>query len=261
MGFVSERNVRYYQFESLPTNAVTHGIFTRHGGVSPAPWASLNVGGLVGDARENVLANMQRIFDAMGRSLSTLYDAWQVHGARIVVARSPRPKDQPHEKADGIITNNPKITLFMRFADCVPILLYDPVNKAIGIAHAGWRGTVEQVGYAIVKSMADEFATSPEDVIACIGPSIGPEKYRVGQDVIQEVTRVFAEDVQQVVRQVNGYYYLDLWAANRIALHKAGVKHVEVAQICTASHTSDWYSYRAENGHTGRFGALIALTE
>jgi len=248
----------YYCFGSFP-EIVVHGIFTRAGGVSPEPWASLNQGGTVGDARANVVENRRRVFEVMQREVETIFDVWQVHGAKVVRGVGPRPLEQPHQKADAIITNDPKITLFMRFADCVPVLLVDPVQRGVGIVHAGWRGTVQKIVVETVQAMQAEFGSQPGDIVAGIGPSIGADHYEVGPEVVAAVGQSFGEAKNALFRRENGTVFLDLWEANRLALMEAGVEKIEVAQICTACHTEDWYSHRAEQGRTGRFGALLAL--
>src|SRR5512146_2188191 len=151
MPFNSHNGVRYYTFDSLP-DTVLHGVFTRQGGVSPAPWDTLNVGGTVGDDRERVLENRTRSFEALGRHMDSLFDVWQVHSADAVFAEAPRPPEVDHYKADIIFTDQPTVTLYMRFADCVPILLHDPKRKVVGLAHAGWLGTVRGASAAAVRA-------------------------------------------------------------------------------------------------------------
>ncbi|HEX8992605.1 MAG TPA: polyphenol oxidase family protein, partial [Anaerolineales bacterium] len=183
MPFYSNNGLRYYTFDSLP-RTVIHGVFTRRGGVSPAPWHSLNVGGTVGDDREHVQENRTRSFDALGRRLDSLFDVWQVHSADVVFADAPRPPSVDHHKADVIFTDRPEVTLYMRFADCVPILLHDPKKHLAGIAHAGWLGTVRGTAAAAVSAMRQRYGSKPEDILAAIGPSIGVDHYEVGPDVI-----------------------------------------------------------------------------
>src|SRR5512147_73184 len=141
MPFLESAGLRYYQFDIFPSE-LTHAIFTRRGGVSPSPWDTLNVGGTVGDEAARVRENRARSFKAVGRTLESMFDVWQVHSADFVLARSPRAPDEGYQKADIILTDRPEVTLYMRFADCVPILLHDPIRRVIGIAHAGWLGTV-----------------------------------------------------------------------------------------------------------------------
>ncbi len=250
----------YYQFKSLLQQDVIHGVFTRHGGVSPDPWHSLNLGSTVGDAPDKVAENHQRLFSALDRPASSVFDAWQVHSADVVVADGPR-NDRPHTKGDIILTDDPGVTLLMRFADCVPILLYDPHRRAIGIAHAGWLGTVRRAAGIAVQAMVQTFQSDPADILAGLGPSIGPDHYMVGEEVVEQIEASFGRDASRHLDRRNGKTYLDLWSANRALLQEQGVVQIEVAQICTACHTNDWYSHRSEGGKTGRFGAAIALSE
>jgi polyphenol oxidase len=258
MFFSHKHGVRYYSFDIFP-RAVKQAVFTRQGGVSPAPWDSLNVGGTVGDDAARVRENRARSFAALGRSFDSLFDVWQVHSADVVFADAPRPPDVDHFKADVIFTDKPEVTLYMRFADCVPILLYDQKKGVVGIAHAGWMGTVRGTCTAAVRAMTDHYGSQPRDVMAAIGPSIGADHYEVGQDVIAQVEQAFGADAKRLIELRDGSTYLDLWSANRLQLEKSGVEQIEVAGVCTACHLDDWFSHRAEKGKTGRFGALIAL--
>jgi len=167
----------------------------------------------------------------------------------------------PHEKADAILTNHPQVTLFMRFADCVPILLYDPIHRVVGLAHAGWQGTLLKIAQITVERMSSEYGADPGEILAAIGPSIGPDHYEIGMDVAEKVNSVFSNDSPKLLLNREGKVYFDLWQANHFILEMAGIKRIQVAGLCTACHTSDWYSHRAEHGKTGRFGALIALKE
>ncbi|RPI83328.1 MAG: peptidoglycan editing factor PgeF [Chloroflexi bacterium] len=258
MPFSQPDTVRYYTFEMFDELPVTQAMFTRQGGVSPVPWDSLNTGATVGDNPLRVGENRRRAFTAVNRNLDSMYDAWQVHSATVVCAKSPRG-DAPHHKADAIITNNPDVTLFMRFADCVPILLCDPNRDVVGIVHAGWLGTVRFVLQAAVEAMHAEFGSIPGDIYAGIGPSIGVHHYQVGEDVITRVEGAFGEDAPSLLQYVGGKVQFNLWESNRLILERCGVKNIEVAEICTACHLEDWYSHRGEQGQTGRFGGLICL--
>jgi polyphenol oxidase len=258
----STSDVIYYQFDqwsSIP--ALAHGVFTRIGGVSRAPFATLNVGGTVGDDPESVRSNLRRMYEILELDGSQACTTWQVHSADVVIAEQRVPGRIWNARADGIITDVPGLPLSMRFADCVPILLYDPVHRAIGLAHAGWRGTVQHVAANTVKAMSLAYGTEPADVQAAIGPSIGPDHYQVGEEVVEAVGSAFgAESVPHLIRRADdGSAYLNLWDSNQLDLERAGVKQVEVAGICTATHTDEFFSHRAERGKTGRFGAVIAL--
>jgi polyphenol oxidase len=259
MPFYQSEQLRYYRFDLLDLPGVRHAVFTRHGGASPAPYASLNHGGTVGDERSNVVENRRRVFKAMGRPVESVFDVWQVHGTRVICSEIPRPLETPHQKADAIVTNSSDITLFMRFADCVPILLFDPVTQVIGIAHAGWQGTVQKILEVTIQTMRSQYGCKPGDIQAGIGPSICVDCYQVGPEVVHQVNASFSIDASNVLKRYNGSMHLDLWEANRLTLERCGVHDIQVAEICTACNTVDWYSHRAESGKTGRFGVILAL--
>lgn len=249
----------FVQFDSFSQYPLHQGIFGRKGGVSPEPWSSLNLGGLSGDTRENIIENRKRIFSCFDLPVESIYDVWQVHGNRVICTDNTRPLDQEHEKADAIFTNKPGISLFMRFADCVPLFFYDPLKVVIGIAHAGRIGTLNRIAADCINAMRETYGSKPEDVLAGIGPSIGPDHYEVKEDAASDAEACF-QNTEGILRQESdGSIYLNLWEANRRILVDAGVKDIELAQICTACHTGDWFSHRAEKGKTGRFGALLAL--
>ncbi len=254
-----KNGIEYFTFESFPQDRLINACFTRNGGISPVPWKSLNVGGTVGDSRENVVENRFRIFSTVERNVESIYDVWQVHGIDYKIAKKPRELDKGHEKADIILTKQKSLTLMMRFADCVPIFLFDPIKNAIAIAHAGWMGTVNKIGEKVVHVMCKEFGSIPKNIISAIGPSIGPDHYEIGKDLLNKINFGFPDYANKVITKKAGRIYLNLWELNSIALHLAGVEKIEVANICTACHLEDWYSHRGENGRTGRFAALFAL--
>jgi polyphenol oxidase len=247
----------YYTFESLDEQGVLHGIFTRLGGVSPAPWGPLNTAGTVGDSRENIVENRRRMFAALGRKVETIFDVWQVHSPDLVYSRQPRPLAQPHQKADGILSDNPEITLMMRFADCVPIFLYHPGTGMAALVHAGWKGTVLKIGAAAVREMCARTRSAPRDLLGAIGPSIGPDHYQVREDVLREVRASFGSQAEILIQLRDGKTFLNLWRANQLVLEGAGLCKIEISAICTACHTGEWFSHRAEEGRTGRFGAIL----
>jgi purine-nucleoside/S-methyl-5'-thioadenosine phosphorylase / adenosine deaminase len=256
MPFNQQGDLRYFQFNNLQTR---HAIFTRHGGLSPEPWDSLNVGGTVGDDKARVRANRNLSLKALGCSPESVFDVWQVHGADVVCANAPRPESERVRQADILLTDKPDLTLYMRFADCVPILVHDPRNGVVGMAHAGWMGTLRDVASALVNAMSKQYGSSPADIIAGIGPSIGPDHYEIGSDVILQVKERFKDESERFLESHNGRIHFDLWKTNRTLLERAGVGNIEVAEVCTACNTDDWFSHRAEKGRTGRFGALITL--
>ncbi len=259
MPFHEPDSLRYYTFQSLDDAGVVHGVFTRRGGVSPSPWKTLNLGGTVGDEPNRVGENRRRVFAALGVNIETIYDVWQVHSADVVCADRPRPPETPHLKADAILTDQPGVRLFMRFADCVPILLYDPARQVVGLVHAGWMGTIQKIIRLAVDKMRDKYRSDPGDILAAIGPSIGPDHYTIGPDVEAQVQRAFGPRAKDLLRKPESEVKFDLWTANRLILEEAGVSRVEISGLCTACHLEDWFSHRAEHGQTGRFGAVIGL--
>lgn len=260
MTFHQPDRVRYYTFPIMDIAGLHHAVFTRIGGYSQSPWAELNLGLTVGDDPEHVLRNKKLTYETMGRDYSSHFDCWLVHGDHAIVTDAPHPPwTTSPPKADIIITDKPEVTLYMRFADCVPILLFDPVKKVIGIAHAGWQGTVKNVPMKAAQIMKQKFGSRSGDIIAAIGPSIGPESYEVGEDVASQVRKAFGVDASGLLNTINSKTHLDLWQANRLSLEEAGIKHIQISGICTATNTQDWFSHRAENGRTGRFGVMVSL--
>ncbi len=251
--------LRYFQFESLLSEKLTQAVFSRKGGVSPIPWSSLNLGSTVGDEPARVSENKNKLLSAIGYSPNQLAQIHQVHSANVQVVNKPGGRNSVLVQGDAMISNTPGLLMLMRFADCVPILFFDPVKNAAGIAHAGWKGTVKEVVIAVVNELKSQFGTNPADLLTGIGPSIGPDHYEIGDEVIEEVKRTFHNNWDQVLIIGPDSVKLDLWEANKISLRNAGVKHIETAEICTACSVKDWYSHRAENGITGRFAAVIGL--
>ena len=237
-----------------------HGIFTRKGGVSPEPFHSLNLSTSTGDSNENIQVNRRRIFQAIGRKEDSLFDVWQVHSNKVVCTDSPRNREINPLKADAILTNNPEVTLLMRFADCVPILLFDPIKKVVGIVHAGWQGTLNKIVQESIRVASLKYGCLAEVIAALIGPSIGAHHYEVGLDLGQKFADEFP-DSAGVITRMDHRVFLDLGLANGWLLAGMGVTNIYLTNICTACDTSLWFSHRAEKGKTGRFGVVIGLKE
>jgi YfiH family protein len=193
MPFHTTDGIRHFSFDIFPPGIV-QAVFTRQGGLSPEPWNSLNVGSTVGDEQERVLENRLRSFRALRRDPYSIFDVWQVHSADVVIAEAPHFSRPPEFKADAILTDKPDVTLFMRFADCVPILLHDPKKNVVGVVHAGWQGTVKKILRETLRAMQVTYGSKPADVLAAIGPSIGPDHYEIGPDVIAQVRASFNGD-------------------------------------------------------------------
>jgi len=213
----------------------------------------------VGDDPARVRENRYRTFAAFNRSRESIFDVWQVHSADVAFGEKPRSPDTPYLKADVILTDKPEITLFMRFADCVPILLGDPVRKVVGIVHAGWIGTVKRVAETAVRAMQARYGCQPRNIRAAIGPSICVDHYAVGPEVIHQAQEALGKQADRVLVNHGDEVHFDLWETNKITLEETGVRCISVANLCTAGQPDDWFSHRGERGKTGRFGAIIAL--
>jgi len=246
----------WYTFEG-PGPRLRHALLSRQGGVSKGPFASLNLGSTVGDDSEAVAENHQRVLKAFGITRAQVISPHQVHKNQVTQVSD---QDGGHiiPETDALMTNEPGLAILMRFADCTPVLLYDPARQAIALAHAGWRGVASMIISETVHAMAAAFGTQAGDLWAGVGPAIGPEHYAVGPEVVQAVRATLPHGAQ-VVMQREDTLYLDLAGAVIQQLRMAGVTQIEASELCTACRTDEWYSHRAEKGHTGRFGVLVML--
>ena len=277
MGGLIERErdgVRFFTSELLePCAGVQALVTTRHGGVSEGPFAKLNLGGKTADDPQNVRENRKRVAALFEKDAKQLAFARQVHGANIALVPNGY-EGGAFDDVDALITNSAQTPLVILTADCAAIFLYDERHNAIGIAHAGWRGTVASIAAETIRRMHAVFDTFPHDIIACIGPSIGPCCYEVGDEVIGAVGEFLPEYADEVLVEpdmasagsfrasVNaGRKHFDLWRANELILTGVGVpeQQIEIARLCTACHTDLFYSHRAEKGVTGRFGGFMML--
>jgi hypothetical protein len=254
---VEKQGLVWYRFTG-PGPELAHAMVTRQGGSSRGPFAALNFGGTVGDEPERVADNHRRLYEALSVTPEAVVSPYQVHGNRVALVHESDGGSVIPE-TDGLITDTPGVVLLLRFADCVPVLFYDPAHHAAGLAHAGWRGVAAGIAPATVKAMAEAFGTRPQDLWAGVGPAIGPDHYAVGEEVVEAVTRTLRGHVP-VAAQREGQWYLDLPGAVRAQLQQASVGTVDLAGICTACNTGAWFSHRAESGKTGRFGVTAMLT-
>lgn len=255
-----------YRFQALKEDPLlVHAVFTRLGGVSRPPYAALNLGYSVGDDPEAVERNHHRMYRALGIRREQSVTCHLTHGADALLVTAAQ-RGQVAGRGDVLITADPDTYLSMRFADCVPILLYHPVRRAVGLAHAGWRGTVQNVAGAAVAAMASRLGCLPENITAVVGPAIGPCCYEVSEEVIHAFKASFSNqdmalsggEGRPLFSRRNGRHaHLDLWEANRRQLAAAGVGRIVEAGLCTACHLDHFFSHRAERGRTGRFGVVI----
>lgn len=245
----------------LDKPGVRAGISLREGGVSASPMDSLNCALHVGDEPDRVLENRRRLSKAAGFAAEDWTCAEQVHGHRVkLVTAGDRgagrlARESAFADTDALMTREPGIMLAAFFADCVPLFFCDPVNRAVAIAHAGWRGTAANIAAETVRAMEERFGTRPGDLLAAIGPSIGPCCYEVDDAVVRQI------GMKPPVRKDNGRYMLDLKEANRQFMIKAGLgpNHIEVSGYCTCCRTDLFFSHRGEGGKTGRMAAFIGI--
>jgi polyphenol oxidase len=245
-----KNGVVYFTFDGLSAlPGVRHGIFTRHGGVSQGVFASLNVGRVDGEMPAHVVENRRRVAEALGGG--PLVGVRQVHGAVVKVVTAEDVTAAP-ATADALVTNVPGVLLMVQVADCQPVLLCDPVQKAVAAVHAGWRGSVANVAAAAVRTLRDWYGTRPRDLVAGIGPSLGC--------CCGEFVHYRREIPEDLWRFRVGACHFDFWAVTRAQLCAAGLatQRIETAGWCTRCRTDSFYSYRKE-GVTGRFAAVIGL--
>lgn len=256
------------QFPGLMGQAgVVHGVSSRTGGHSDGPFASLNLSYAVGDEPGRVAANRDAFCRALGVDPRGVVCAQQVHGSEVArvgraeAGRGYADRATAISGADALVADEPGVYLWLTFADCVPILLFDPVHRAVGLAHAGWRGTVGHVAARTVEAMVREFGTRPADLLAGVGPAIGPCCYQVGPEVADAARLAFPDDPNVLWPDGAGGQRLDLPGANARLLARLGVptECVELADHCTACRTDLFYSHRAEGSRTGRLAAVIGI--
>ena len=269
MRLVEKNGVPYFVFKNLEnTGLVRHGFSTRLGGVSEGFLSSMNLSFTRGDDPEKVRENFRRMGTAIGFETKDLVLSDQTHTTNVRrVTEADRGKGFDKEKdytdTDGLITNVPGLMLVTIYADCVPLYFVDPVHKAIGLSHSGWKGTVHRMGQVTLERMAEEFGPRPEDVQAAIGPSICQDCYEVSEDVAEAFMNEFADhqDDQLVYRKDNGKYQLNLWRANELVLLEAGIRpeYLTITNVCTCCNHELLFSHRASHGQRGNLGAFLGL--
>ena len=250
------------EFEKIP--GFVHGFSTRLGGVSEGIYSSMNLSFTRGDKEEAVRENYNRISAALGFSPEDIVTSDQTHTANVrVITAEDRgngiTKPRPYTDVDGMITNVPGLVLATFYADCVPLYFADPVHKAVGLSHSGWRG----IGAVTVKELQKHYGTRPEDIYAAIGPSICQDCYEVSEDVILEFQKTFSRELWKDIfyRKENGKYQLNLWEANRQILLGAGIlpEHISMPNLCTCCNPEFLYSHRASQGKRGNLGAFLGI--
>lgn len=263
--------VPYLSFPALEAlGMVRNGFSTRLGGVSRGDFASMNFSASRGDSPEAVLENFTRMARALGVDRDRMTVSWQTHttNVRRITEEDAgkgviRPRD--YRDVDGLITDVPGITLVTLYADCVPLYFVDPVRRAVGLSHSGWRGTVRRMGAVTIRRMEEEFGSRPEDLVACIGPSICAGCFEVGDEVAAAFKEEFGPAAPKALCPVNprtGKHHVDLWLANRLVLKEAGVleKNIHVTGLCTRHNPELLFSHRAAGEKRGNLAAFLGLS-
>lgn len=246
---------------------VEHCFTTRLGGVSGGVCASLNLSFSRGDDPKAVMENYRRVAETFSKMVDDFVCTDQTHTTNVLrVGKAEKgygvTREKPYTDVDGLITNEPGVILSTFYADCVPLYFVDPVNKAIGLSHSGWRGTVGRMGQKTLEAMRDAFGTKPEDVYAAIGPSICQECYEISEDVAMHFYEEFQGRGDEIlINKGNGKYQLDLWKTNEIVLLEAGIlpEHLALTNICTCCNSEVLFSHRASHGKRGNLAAFLML--
>lgn len=253
--------IPFYTFSLLDGWAdLTQAVFTRAGGVSDPPFDSLNISFAVRDDPDRVRANRGLMARSVGWDPASLVTGQQVHGCSVAAVGRDAIGGGDLPETDALVTDQPGVLLLLKFADCVPIILWDPVRRVVALAHAGWKGTARGIAAATVEFMARRYGSSPSALFAGVGPSIGPCCYQVGPEVATLAERAFAGT--GVLRwESAGDIRFDLWSANAEALMRVGVpeESIAIAGICTRCRNDLFFSHRASGGHTGRFGMVAGV--
>ena len=244
---------------------VTHGFSTRRGGVSPAPWDSLNLRPGCGDAPENVAENYRRFCGAVGAAAERAVLARQVHETTVRLCTSADAgKGLLQERdytADALITNEPDLPLLVFSADCGVILLHDPIHKAIGAVHAGWRGCAGGILEKTVGEMHHLYGSEPQQMLAALGPCIGQCCFETDGDVPEAMLAALGADAKPCLERRGPKWHVDLAGLNRQWLLRAGLSpdHIDVCGLCTACRPDLFWSHRKMGEARGVQAALIAL--
>ena len=261
--------VRFLTFPLLEEQGgFIHGFSTREGGVSINEFSSMNLSFTRGDDESKVAENYRRISDAIGFDVNKIVCSDQTHTNNVREVTEEdwgkgciRPKD--YRDVDGLITNRPDVILATFYADCVPLYFVDPVHRAVGLSHSGWRGTVSDIAGVTVKKMEERYGTKPSELLAAIGPSICQDCYEVSEDVIVQFKEKYDEQYWPLLFYCkdNGKYQLNLWEACRRNMLDAGIlpEHIQVTDICTCCNPQVLFSHRASHGKRGNLAAFLGI--
>ena len=261
-----KNGVTFLTTDILSDSGIVHGFSTRLGGVSPAPWDSLNLDDRRGDDHANVQENFRRLCAALDMDVRRVVLSRQVHRDDVRVVTTAdcgkglwRPQD--YDSADALITAVPGVPLVVFSADCNVILLHDPVRHVVGAAHAGWRGTAAGIAGKTVRAMCDTYGCAPADIRAAVGPAIGQCCFETDGDVPEALRSALGREAEPFMTWNGRKWHIDLKAVNALWLQKAGVQHIDICEDCTCCRTDLYWSHRKTGLQRGEQAALIALRE
>ena len=262
-----ENDLLYLTFPNIHSTDCVAAFTTRMGGVSRGQYASMNMSFTGGDDPNTVMQNYNILFNDLGLNPKNAVLSHQTHTKNIKIVKENDlgkgiVKNRDYNDVDGLITNLPGVALVTQYADCVPLVFYDRVKKVVATSHAGWRGTVQEIGKETVLKMAAEFGSNPADVLVGIGPSIGNCCYEVDDPVYNEFKKLSYLNLNEIfTKKPNGKYMLNLWVANRRILENAGInpQNICVTDLCTCCNSHIFHSHRATGGNRGNGAAIIAL--
>lgn len=267
----NRNGVLYFTFPSLDAQEdFVHGFSSRIGGVSKNEFAQMNLSFTRGDDEQCVRENYRRIAAAIGFDDTAIVCSDQTHTNHVrKVAKADcgkgylRPRD--YTDVDGLVTDEPGVVLATFYADCVPLFFVDPIHRAIGLSHSGWKGTASDIARVTVRTMQEEYGSRPEELLAAVGPSICQDCYEVSEDVIEQFCANYEETLwpRLFYKKENGRYQLNLWESCRQNLLRAGIlpEHIEITDICTCCNPDILFSHRASHGKRGNLGAFLGIRE
>ena len=243
---------------------VPHCFTTKLGGVSTGIFSSMNIAIKLDEKEENVTRNYEILGDALGFEICDLVLTRQIHSD---IVRTVSRADcngcfhRNYPECDGLVTNDPGVVLTIFTADCTPLLFHDPVTGAVGAAHAGWKGTAQNIGGKTVEAMVRSFGCDPADIRAAIGPNVGQCHFETDADVPEAMIRAYGEEVKQFIETRGAKFHLDLKAINALALRRAGVRRIDISEDCTMCSPDRFWSHRITGEKRGTQGAIIVCKE
>jgi len=260
MFYTEEKSgVKYLKSSILDYDELIHAFTTRIGGITPAPMDSFSLGTAgMAEFKNHVKDNRKKICEILNIDYSRIINPEQKHTDNIKIVKTPY---DDISSTDGIITSQKNLVLLLLFADCTPIIIYAPKEQVLGIIHAGWRGTAKKIAHKAINLFKSEFDISPDSLKAAIGPAIGQCCYPVSVETYFELQKTINCNHVNIFKNIedSDKVKVDLKLLNYQQMAEAGIQNIDLFEDCTSCNNSLFYSYRAENGQTGRHGAIASL--